>query len=482
MAASVRKSLAVFGVQLTSEALSLVRSILLARLLGPAEMGVCAILALTLSLLDMLSDLGPDRLLIQAEDGDQPEFQKTAQSLQALRGLACACALLVFAIPVASLLGTPAAYGQLAAVGLITLLRGGLHLDVKRRQRTGNFRPQLTADLVSAIAATLTVVLLAPWLRNAWLFVAAGTLQSLVLVLMSHLTAERRYSWGYNRDVARRMLIFGWPLVLNGLLMFGAMQGDRLIVLGSASKADLGRYAVAIQFSLIPVLLLSRVASTLWLPLLARDQSQPVRFQARLNQLALLLGAVALTFSLGFMSLGGPVLRLLYGPEFSVSTGLLGWLAVMQGVRLLRSLPSLAAMARADSLNPLAANVLRLAGLIAALAACLMGLELEAIAAAGAVGEFLALAGSIVLLHRRHGIATGRLWETAGVYTVGMILGGAAMAWTTQLPPAGLLAGALALTCLLWLTMRASRPAGSPFVAATLAPVPNKTTTFSTGS
>ncbi len=420
MAIKARSSAAVFAAQLTGEVLGLLRNIILARLLGPAEMGVCAILALTLSLLDMLSDIGPDRLLIQAEDGDAPQFQNTAQAILAVRGVISTVLLVLLSYSVAHLLGSPEAQWQVAVIGFILFVRSVQNLDLKRFQRTSRFKPQVIADLSASVAATVTVLCVAPFVRNAWVFVLAGGVQAGVLAIVSHALAERPYRFAYDRGIARRLFIFGWPLALNSLLMFGAMQGDRLIVFASATKADLGRYSVAIQLSLIPVLVLARVVSTLCLPVLSREQSNQAAFNFRLRQAGSLLGSLALAFSLGFLFLGGVVLRVLYGAEYSISPVLLAWLAVMQGIRLLRTLPSIAAMSRADSLNPLISNVLRLLGIAGALVALKMGGGMEAIAAAGSAGELAALVGSILLLHQRHQVESSPLWRTSGWYLAGV--------------------------------------------------------------
>ena len=75
--------------------LMLGRNVVLARLLGPAEMGSAAALVITASLLDMISNLSADKLLIQAADGDSPRFQATAQAIHVIRGVVQAMGLVL---------------------------------------------------------------------------------------------------------------------------------------------------------------------------------------------------------------------------------------------------------------------------------------------------------------------------------------------------------------------------------------------------
>ncbi|MCY2965909.1 MAG: hypothetical protein NT069_20150, partial [Planctomycetota bacterium] len=145
------------------------------------------------------------------------------------------------------------------------------------------------------------------------------------------------------------------------------------------------------------------------------------------------------------------------------------------GIRLLRTLPSIAAMSRADSLNPLISNVLRLLGIAGALVALKMGGGMEAIAAAGSAGELAALVGSILLLYRRHQVDSSPLWRTSGWYLAGVGFAGLWLVAGERFPVGRWLAAGAALFCLLWMvqqTWRLYRKPASPPPVAPNAPLP----------
>ena len=64
--------------QVIIQACSFVRSVILARLISPEDFGIAATLAMTFSLFEMVSNLSAELLLVQAEDGNEPRFPKTA--------------------------------------------------------------------------------------------------------------------------------------------------------------------------------------------------------------------------------------------------------------------------------------------------------------------------------------------------------------------------------------------------------------------
>jgi O-antigen/teichoic acid export membrane protein len=98
------KGAAVLSVgQGVGQILAFVRNVVVARLLSPHDVGVAATLAVTLSLADLLADLSIDKLLIQAENGDEPRMRATAQFFSVCRGMTQAACLFLLSWPVARL-------------------------------------------------------------------------------------------------------------------------------------------------------------------------------------------------------------------------------------------------------------------------------------------------------------------------------------------------------------------------------------------
>ena len=388
--------------QFGGEALVLLRNVVLARLIGPAEMGMALTLALTLRLLEMLSDLSTDRLIIQAPDGNDPRFQANAQAVLLIRGIISGSLMAMLAVPAAHLFGQPRGAWAFASLGLVPIARGLMHLDYKRVQREMVFRPALAVELPAGLLATASAIPLGWLLRDYSAVVWVSLIQAAALIVTSHLTAKRRYVLRLDSALIRRFLHFGWPLLLNGLILFGVLQGDRLIVALSCSAADLGRFALAFQLSMIPSLLIARIASSAALPWMAKVQHDAVEFTRRYVNVNISLSLVAAAYLVAFSSGGNWVIGLLFGESFQVSRALIAWLATAQAVRVVRTMSSIAAMARADSRLPLLANLFRLTGIAGAAAAAYGRLPLEFIAAAGCVGEFIAGVAATAYLKRRH--------------------------------------------------------------------------------
>src|SRR5438477_13063167 len=109
---------AYLAASLTSQAAALLRYVLLARMLGPTELGYAAMLILTSQFFESVSDTGSDRFLIQDPDGDSPTMQGFVHFVMAMRGLLIAVALVVFAAPLAGIYKSPSLVGSLMILGV----------------------------------------------------------------------------------------------------------------------------------------------------------------------------------------------------------------------------------------------------------------------------------------------------------------------------------------------------------------------------
>jgi len=430
--------------QVIAEGAVLVRNILLARMLGPEQMGLAVMLAIVMRCLEMVSYLAADRLLVQARDGNAPLFQANAQGLEVVRGLLAGLALTALAYPAALAFGYPETAWAFAALGLVPALRGFVHLDYRRLQRRLRFGPTLRVESIANLAGAAAVWPALHWTGDFSALLWVSLAQAFAHVVVSHAVARRAYRLRLDSRYLRRMLRFGWPMLLNGLVMFGVFQGDRLVVALSVPPEELARYALALQLGLLPTLVLARASLSLLLPLLARVQDARIAFQARYQRTSTLLLIASFLFVTAYTLGGNLVVTALFGDAFAMSPLVLAWLGCALSIRIMRIAPGTAALARGDSRTLMQANLWRVGGLLLAAWVGAAGMGLPLIAAAAAFGELAALLAGVVLLYRRHGVSTPLPTLPAAFGIVGMA---AAWAW---LPPhaTAQAASALAITLL----------------------------------
>jgi O-antigen/teichoic acid export membrane protein len=420
--------------QVAGQVLGFVRNLVVAHLISVKDFGIAATFALTVTLLNMIGDLSVDKMLVQAPDGNQPKAQAAAQFVMFVRGLLAGAILFLAAGPIASAFDIPEVAWAFQMMAAVPVIRGFAHLDVRRYQREMRFMPSTVHDVAPQVVCTIAAVLLAVWLGDYRCLLYASLLQEAAAVLSSYWLAERRYAWSRDPELVRRLMVFGWPLMINGFLMFVMVQGDRMVVSASYSLDELGAYSLAFLLTMIPTAMLMRVLNSILLPVLSRAQNDQELYVRRTRLCARGVALLTAMFAVPLVAGGGVVILWLYGTKFSVAATVISWLAAMQAVRLLRATPTLSAMARADTFNSMMSNVWRSVALGAMAFAAWMRADLEWVAAAGVLGEILALVYCVARLSKKQSVP----WTVTMSPALLILASAAAGLAATKLLPAGL--------------------------------------------
>ena len=414
----IRSGLVLSAGNVAGALLSLARNVIIARLISVEDFGIASTLALTMGLAEMASNLALDRLLVQARDGEDPRLLSTLHLIQAVRGVLSAGVLLLIAHPVASLFGVPDVAWAYQVMAVIPLMKGLSHLDLFRRQRDMQFLPKVTVDISALLLSSVAALPLALALGDYRAMLYVMLIHALVVLVASHWVAVRPYRWGWDRDVIRRAASFGWPLILNGFLMFGIFQGDRVIVGSLIGMEELGWFSAAFSLTLVPALVLISTINGFFLPQLSQVQDDQEKF-SRMYPIAMqgiLLSSVLLLVL--FLLLGPAVLLTLYGARYEAALPVLILLGAMQALRMFRTGPTVVAMSRAETTNPLLANIVRALALPAAALVAWQGGGVNGVILSAIAGEFLAFMAALLLLRYKMSLKVSMMLPSAAAAAV----------------------------------------------------------------
>ncbi|HZZ69128.1 MAG TPA: oligosaccharide flippase family protein [Phenylobacterium sp.] len=384
------------------QACALLRYTLLARLLGPTQLGLVATLVLVSQFFELISDTGGDRFLVQDAEGDTPEVQQLVQLVFVGRGLFMAAGLLLFAKPIANLYGQPVLFAGLGFLALSPLAAGFVHLDMRRVQRRHNFTPEGVGMLLSEPVGLIATLVAAFLTRNYTAILFGLITRAAVVTIISHLFAKRPYRLGYSPTVARRLAAFTAPLLANGVLLFVAGQSDRVVISRLVGLEDFGRYTAVLLLILYPTAALQRYIAAIHLPLLAATRSKVERG----DPADLLGGRVVLIASAivaGFACAAPILVILLYGHRFTQPAVLVGLIGVLQSARFIRFWPTTIAVGLGRSDIVLANNLARIIGLPAAFGGLALIGGVEGVLVGFILGEFAALMTAVFMVNRGRG-------------------------------------------------------------------------------
>jgi O-antigen/teichoic acid export membrane protein len=397
-------AMALLGGNLGVALLKFARNILVARLLSVENFGIAATFAIIFGFIEMLAFLGLDRFLIQTRDADLGRVQSTLHTLQILRGVLVATVLWVSAGPLAALMDVSEVAWAFRLMALLPLIQGFMHLDTARAQRGMRFGPFVKIMLGAEVVGLLSIWPLFLVFGDYRVVLGALLLQITLMTLFSHLVAERRYALGLDGKLALRALRFGWPLLFNAALMFGILQGDRIVVANQLGPVTLGLFSLAFMLTFMPTGVLAQTINRLFLPKLAPLQDDPAAFDALARVVVQTGLVVGLAVAIGFSILGADMVLILFGTKYVGALPVLVWLAIMQAVRVAKMGVSVVALARGETRSPMVANIPRVLLLPLAWLALERGAGMEAVVAIAILGEALGLAAAFALLRSWLGV------------------------------------------------------------------------------
>jgi O-antigen/teichoic acid export membrane protein len=352
---------------MTAQLCALVRYVVLARWLGPEELGMAVIVVITGQFFDLITDTASDRFLIQDRDGARPQALRLVQLVAIGKGVVVAALLVVLALPVARFAGASQVAGALMAFSCVPLIAAFTNFEYRQRQRDESFGPEARVLVWSEVVGVLATCAAAILLRDhfAVLYGLAG--RALAAVIASHAVAATRYRLGFNPTIARRLFRFGAPLTINGFLLFIATQSDRVIVSRWLGLDTLGKYSVLFLLVFYPTAMIMRYISTLYLPKLTslRAASDPSNSSA--DQLGGTCFLVATIIFSGFAFVGPLLTPWVFGSAFVYDPFLVTLVGLLMAWRLLEVPPTTRALARGRSDIVTIKNFVRLLAIPAAL-------------------------------------------------------------------------------------------------------------------
>jgi len=424
--------------------IQLVRSLVLTRLLFPEAFGLMALVGVVIQGLVMCSDVGIQPNIIQSRRGTDATFLQTAWTLQILRGFILWSICCVLAWPAAAFYDEPALLALLPVAGLNVLING-FHSTAGAGHVRQMYWGRLTVlGLIGQLLTLIVMVLAALWLRNVWALVIGGLTGSLISVTNGFLFlpgVRHRLRW----DIAavRDVVAFGKWIFVSTLLLFFAMQMDK-IVLGKLIPIEiLGVYSIALVLANLPRDLLQTISSAVLFPAVSakcRDRLRPAHKTVKEARNPLLQVGLLLCLGVAFFA---PAFFRLYDPRYGAAAWMAQLLALSAWATVLNASTASILLAFGDSKSLALGN---LVNVIVTLAAALGGFRLCGLPGfiiGYAVGT---LAGEVVqgIWVRKYGV---RVLRMDGLNTVaGLVLFAAYLGITEALDLLSLGSGVWAAT------------------------------------
>ncbi|HEY1282834.1 MAG TPA: lipopolysaccharide biosynthesis protein [Steroidobacteraceae bacterium] len=448
--------------KLATQAVSWCVTLVVIRLLVPADYGLMAMSAVVMSIVAGIAELGLGASLVQARNLEQSDVARVFGALLAIN-LACMISVCLAAPLIAELFGHPRLAAVIRVSSLQFVLTTLAAVPESIAYREMRFRRLAAADVVAGLVTSGTTLALALIGAGVWSLVignlaGAAARSGLLLVGTSPVWPVFQI-----RGISQFMR-FGGTWCLSRFAWQLSYQADVVIAGRFLSQEAVGFYSVAVQLANMPLQKAMSVVNQVAFPAIARLQTELPRMKRRLLDAIRLLALGAVPIMWGICAVAPEFVDVALDDDWGAVTLPLQTVALAAPLRIVSGIFSTAmsALGRADM--ELANNLVTLV-LMPIAFVCGVQWGLPGLALSYAVAVVLSFVLNFPRSSRVLDISLRELAATCGGAVLsGLVMLGVVTLARAALPDVSVVArlvalvaiGAAAYLAMLWLLDRAS--------------------------
>jgi O-antigen/teichoic acid export membrane protein len=313
-------------------------SLAMVRLLAPHDFGLYAVALAANAFLIHVNDMGMIAATVQWR-GEIEEMAATARTMAISFSLAWYGLFWVGAPVLAEAAGSPDATLLVRLLTLTIVLDGITAVSVgviQRRFQQDKLMKAIAVGFVCSAAVCLTLAFAG---AGPYSFVIGALVQSVVVAVLVLRTARLRFRVGFDRAVARRLLVFGIPLAAGLGVESVVLYSDAVIVGHVLGTVVLGFYLLAFNVSSWVPGMVGAAVRYVSIPAFSRlAEGESDTFSVGVQRALPLLVAFVAPVSAVLVTLSPALIHVLYGAHWVPAADALRFLAFVMVARMFTAL------------------------------------------------------------------------------------------------------------------------------------------------
>ncbi len=319
----LRGSILQFGGRFFFRGLKFIRTIVVARMLFPEDVGLFALASLCLGFVDTFIQSGFQGALVQRKEITR-EHLDGAWTIHVYKGILLGAIYFCMAPLLATFFDEPRLVLVAQVLSIIKVLDGFSNIGVILFQRELQFGKKMLYEFAYNITEIIVLIVVIQIIPNIWALVIGNISYYVAVLVFSYLFHSYRPRLTFNLDGARELFHFGKWLWLGGILTFFVSNGDSLAVSKLISIEALAYYQLAFSLALLPAYEVMRSLGSVLFPLFSRIKDSREKLVSEFLRVGNALLLVVLPMSVVLYSLREPIVSLLYGDRWLPMVPLLG--------------------------------------------------------------------------------------------------------------------------------------------------------------
>lgn len=327
------------GMKWLTQVLSWASTLVVARLLTPADYGLFGMAMVYMGFVAPIYDLGLAASIIQRHGVGEDEGQiARLGGLSILYAAGFSALSIALAGPVARFYGEPAVAWIITVLSLAFLLTSLQMLPRALLARDLEFRTLAWIDGVAALSLTIATLALALAGLRYRALVYGEVVSAVVTTAIALSWRGHRLAWPRMGDGLRRAVTFGWQVSVSKIAWYVYTNADFAVVGRVLGKAALGGYSFGWTLATIPVDRVSQLVSRVMPSVLAAVRDDRTALRRYFLAISEGLAFVALPLSVGLALTADHFVLVVLGERWRLAIVPLALLSVYAGYRSLATL------------------------------------------------------------------------------------------------------------------------------------------------
>ena len=293
-----------------AQLVSLVVSIVLARLLSPETFGTIALITVFIAVLNVFVDSGFGSALIQKKDADDTDFS----TVFFFNITACSFlyALMFISAPwIASFYDDPSLTPLIRVLVLTIVVSGVRNVQQAYVSRTLQFKKFFFATLGAILVSAVVGIVMAYSGFGPWALVAQQLTNNVVGTAILWITVKWRPKALFSFARLKALFDYGWKLLASSLLDTAYRELWQLIIGKVYTPADLGVYNRGQQIPSIIATNIGTSIDSVLFPVMAQAQDDRTRIKAMTRKAMMTSTFIMAPMMMGLAGVSTPLVRIL---------------------------------------------------------------------------------------------------------------------------------------------------------------------------
>lgn len=311
--------------RLADRSIGLVGTVILARLLTPADFGLVAMATAVIGLIELASAFGFEVSLVRKANPTREHYD-TVWTLNVLFGVGCGALTAALALPTAAFYGDERLIPIMVVLGAAWAVGGLSNVGVVDFQRTLNFTREFQFLITRRLVGSVVTISLAIWTRSYWALIVGQVVLRVTGLILSYLWHSFRPR--LSLKATREIFSFSFWIFVDKLASFGSMRASDFVLGRTHGPAEVGLYRLGEEIGHLPGTELVAPMNRALLP----GVSQMIEGGRPTRELVVaatgVVGLLLVPACLGISAIADPLVRVLLGSQWLAAVPLVQIMAI----------------------------------------------------------------------------------------------------------------------------------------------------------